>query len=149
MDSDLSKVLKSSQALNEQHFKFFLYQIVRGLKYIHSAKIIHRDLKPRNLLVNTNCDLKICDFGLARILNSQEYKNDMTDYICTRWYRAPELLVGANDYTTAVDMWSVGCIMAELFQRKAFLKGNNTKHQLELILENIDVPNVDKIDFIS
>ena len=66
MDTDLTSIIKSDQPLTEEHYKFFVYQLLRGLKDIHSAKIVHRDLKPRNLLVNSNCDLKICDFGLAR-----------------------------------------------------------------------------------
>jgi len=71
-----------------------LYQILRGLKYIHTSGIIHRDLKPRNLLVNSNCDLKICDFGFARSINESHKKTDnLTDYVTTRWYRAPELLL--------------------------------------------------------
>lgn len=97
---------------------------MRGLKYIHSGKVVHRDLKPRNLLVNSNCDLKICDFGLARaILPNLKYKNDMTDYVATRWYRAPELLLESRNYTEAVDMWAVGCIFAELLKRKPLLPG--------------------------
>jgi serine/threonine protein kinase len=97
--------------------------LLRGLKYIHSAKIVHRDLKPRNLLVNSNCDLKICDFGLARPLFKNVKANVLTEYVATRWYRAPELLLSANHYTTSVDMWSVGCIFAEMLQRKPFLPG--------------------------
>lgn len=92
---------------------------------MHSAKILHRDLKPRNLLVNSNCDLKICDFGLARpsipelVFNNQV----MTDYVATRWYRAPELLLSWKEYDCSVDVWSIGCIFAELLKRKAFLPG--------------------------
>merc|ERR1712096_395117 len=99
---------------------------LRGLKYIHSADVIHRDLKPRNLLVNSNCDLKICDFGLARaIVNESKKKADvMTDYVTTRWYRPPELLLSWTDYTAAVDVWSVGIIFAELMKRKPFLPGS-------------------------
>jgi len=95
---------------------------LRGLKYIHSADVIHRDLKPRNLLVNTNCDLKICDFGLARAVPKTKVDN-LTDYVTTRWYRPPELLLSWTDYTTAVDVWSVGIIFAELMKRKPFLPG--------------------------
>ncbi|KAK9867572.1 hypothetical protein WJX84_009832 [Apatococcus fuscideae] len=82
--------------------KYFLYQILRGLKYIHSAHIIHRDLKPCNLLINSNCDLVICDFGLARSM----YELDcLTEYVVTRWYRAPELLLSCDNYSGKIDLW--------------------------------------------
>ena len=86
--------------------------------------------KPRNLLVNSNCDLKICDFGLARSLFHNQKANVLTEYVATRWYRAPELLLSANHYTTSVDMWSVGCIFAEMLQRKPLLPGTDTKNQI-------------------
>lgn len=94
METDLTTIIKSKQALSDEHLQFFLYQILRGLKYTHSAGIYHRDLKPRNLLVNSNCDLKICDFGLARadIDEITSDKSRMTDYVVTRWYRAPEIM---------------------------------------------------------
>ena len=137
MDTDLTQIIKSEQPLTEEHYKFFLYQLLRGLKYIHSAQIVHRDLvlyffikKPRNLLVNSNCDLKICDFGLARPLFHNIKANVLTEYVATRWYRAPELLLSAQHYTTSVDMWSVGCIFAEMLQRKPFLPGTDTKNQI-------------------
>ena len=100
--------------------KFFLYQILRGLKFIHSAGVIHRDMviffnyEYRNL--NSNWDLKICDFGLARAVENESNKkaDNLTDYVITRWYRPPELLLSATDYTSAVDIWSVGVIFAEM-----------------------------------
>ena len=114
MESDLALIIKSPQPLENDHCQYFLYQILRGLKYIHSAHILHRDLvihfkyfqvdfllkKPRNLLVNSNCDLKICDFGLARAIipNFQIKTGIMTDYVATRWYRAPELLLQYKEY---------------------------------------------------
>ncbi|KAJ0020815.1 hypothetical protein Pint_32247 [Pistacia integerrima] len=92
MDTDLHQIILSNQALSQKHCQYFLYQILRGLKYIHSANVIHRDLKPSNLLLNANCDLKICDFGLARPTSENEF---MTEYVVTRWYRAPELLLNS------------------------------------------------------
>ena len=120
METDLSQIIKSNQPLSDEHVQFFIYQLLRGLKYLHSCGILHRDLKPRNLLVNSNCDLKICDFGLSRA-NIDELMTSsavLTDYIATRWYRAPELLLSCSNYTTAIDVWSVGCICAELIGRK-------------------------------
>lgn len=116
--------------MSDDHCQFFLYQILRGLKYIHSANVVHRDLKPRNLLVNKNCDLKICDLGLARAIIPKEGTKTrvLTDYIVTRWYRAPELLLSYKEYDAAVDIWSVGCIFAELLNRKTFLRGTSTRH---------------------
>lgn len=112
------------------------------MKYIHSAAILHRDLKPRNLLVNANCDLKICDFGLSRAGIPEIIRaGAMTDYISTRWYRAPELLWGADNYNEAVDMWSIGWIFAELLLRRPFLPGDDTEHQLELIVDWLGQPD--------
>ena len=89
---------------------------------------MHRDLKPRNLLVNSNCDLKICDFGLARAMipEMKEKSVNMTDYVATRWYRAPELLLSMREYNESVDVWSVGCIFAELIRKRPFLPGTNS-----------------------
>lgn len=112
--------------------QYFLYQILRGLKYIHSARVIHRDLKPSNLLLNANCELKICDFGLAR----PTAENDiMTEYVVTRWYRAPELLLNSTDYTAAIDIWSVGCIFMELLNRRPLFAGRDHMHQMCLVTQ--------------
>ena len=123
METDLAQIIKSSQSLTDDHIQFFLYQILRGLKYLHSCGILHRDLKPRNLLVNSNCDLKICDFGLARanIKNLMTENAMLTDYIATRWYRAPEVVLSVKKYTAAIDVWSVGCILAELIKHEPLL----------------------------
>ena len=104
---------------------------------MHSAAILHRDLvifsfiqKPRNLLVNGNCDLKICDFGLARadLPNLKLSATAMTDYVATRWYRAPEVLLSFKKYGPSVDVWSIGCILAELLGRRPLLPGKDTQH---------------------
>lgn len=132
METDLAQIVKSNQPLSDDHIQFFLYQILRGLKYIHSAGILHRDLKPRNLLVNSNCDLKICDFGLARanIPYFDTAQAIMTDYIATRWYRAPEVILSWKKYTAAIDVWSVGCILAELLTRKPLLPASSEEEQI-------------------
>ena len=103
MECDLHQIIKSRQALTESHYQYFVYQILRGLKYIHSANVLHRDLKPANLLVNSDCELKICDFGLARgLLDRQEDSTGfMTEYVATRWYRAPEIMLSYKGYSKA------------------------------------------------
>lgn len=142
METDLASILKSPQPLSDDHCKFFLYQILRGIKYVHSAEVVHRDLKPRNLLVNSNCDLKICDYGLARVsFPDEEFRlGPMTEYVCTRWYRAPEVLCSWTDYGKAIDIWSVGCIFAEMLKRKPLFPGKNTQHQLQLIISCLGTP---------
>ncbi|MEW5310096.1 MAG: hypothetical protein WDW38_001926 [Sanguina aurantia] len=146
MDTDLHQIIRSPQPLSDDHAQYFLYQVLRGLKYIHSANILHRDLKPSNLLVNANCDLKICDFGLARTSNEKAF---MTEYVVTRWYRAPELLLSCSEYSAAIDVWSVGCIFAELIGRKPLFPGKDYVHQLNLITKVIGSPSEDELGFIS
>eukprot|EP00386_Alphamonas_edax_P005765 GDKI01018804.1.p1 GENE.GDKI01018804.1~~GDKI01018804.1.p1 ORF type:complete len:464 (-),score=87.14 GDKI01018804.1:99-1490(-) len=148
METDLASIIKSPQPLSEEHVQFFLYQLLRGLKYTHSAGIIHRDLKPRNLLVNSNCDLKICDFGLARIDFQQDnfkHAAPMTEYVSTRWYRAPEVLCSWHDYSAAIDVWSVGCIVAELLSRRPLFPGINTQNQLHLIINFLGKPTPEEL----
>ncbi|XP_042465285.1 mitogen-activated protein kinase 5-like isoform X2 [Zingiber officinale] len=145
MDTDLHHIIRSNQELSEEHSQYFLYQILRGLKYIHSAKVIHRDLKPSNLLLNANCDLKICDFGLARPTSENDI---MTEYVVTRWYRAPELLLNSSDYTAAIDLWSVGCIFMELMNRQALFPGRDHMNQMRLITELIGTPTEAELDFL-
>lgn len=136
METDLHHIIHSKQELTDEHVRYFLYQILRGLKYIHSASVLHRDLKPSNLLVNANCDLKIGDFGMARGLRSSpsEQKRVMTEYVATRWYRAPELMLSLSEYSEAIDMWSVGCIFAEMIGRRQLFPGANYLNQLQVIV---------------
>jgi len=150
METDLASILKSSQPISDAHCQFFLYQILRGVKFMHSAEIVHRDLKPRNLLVNSNCDLKICDFGLARVnFSNEEFGlSPHTEYVCTRWYRAPEVLCCWTDYTEAVDVWSIGCIFAEMLGRKALFPGHNSQHQLQLIIAFLGTISEEEIEKI-
>jgi len=143
MDTDLHKVIRSPQPLSDQHVQYFLYQVLRGLKYIHSCNVLHRDLKPSNLLVNENCDLKITDFGLSRGVNPSDCLDFLTEYVVTRWYRAPEIVLSSDTYTKAVDMWSVGCIFGELLGRKPLFPGSDHVNQLATILDVIGTPNVD------
>ena len=150
METDLTSIIKSKQGLSDQHCQFFLYQILRGLKFLHGCGVLHRDLKPRNLLVNSNCDLKICDFGLARVdLPGSKVKAAMmTDYVATRWYRPPELLLLYKKYTKAMDIWSVGCILGELLLRKPIMPGKDPENQLEMIFNLIGTPSEEDIQAI-
>ncbi|XP_020572297.1 mitogen-activated protein kinase 4-like isoform X2 [Phalaenopsis equestris] len=147
MDTDLNHIIKSPQPLSNDHVQYFLYQLLRGLKYIHSANILHRDLKPGNILVNANCDLRICDFGLAR--SSSRDNQFMTEYVVTRWYRAPELLLCCEKYGTSIDVWSVGCIFAELLGRKPIFPGTECLDQLKLIIQVLGTMSDVDIEFID
>jgi len=142
METDLACVVRSEQPLTEAHCQFFVYQLLRALKYIHSADVIHRDLKPRNLLVNSNCDLKICDFGLARLIPGDSLDRcPLSNYVATRWYRAPEVILTRKHYGKPVDMWAVGCILGELIQRKPLFPGRDSFHQIKLIINVLGTPD--------
>eukprot|EP01061_Rhynchopus_euleeides_P009374 TRINITY_DN1853_c0_g2_i2.p1 TRINITY_DN1853_c0_g2~~TRINITY_DN1853_c0_g2_i2.p1 ORF type:complete len:349 (+),score=128.36 TRINITY_DN1853_c0_g2_i2:183-1229(+) len=144
MDTDLHQIIRSDQQLTEEHNQYFIYQALRALKYIHSANVLHRDLKPGNLLVNGNCDLLICDFGLARGFD----ENELTGYVVTRWYRPPELLL-LSHYTPAVDIWSLGCILAELMLRKPLFPGRDYLNQLNIITDVLGVPQEEDMLFVT
>ncbi len=149
METDLHAVIKAG-ILKKVHKQYIIYQLLKGLKFIQSGDIIHRDLKPSNLLINSECLVKIADFGLARSVNQKEEKDTiMTEYVATRWYRAPEIVLGSNRYSKAVDMWSVGCILAELINGKALFPGKSTLNQIELILEVLGKPSYQDIKSID
>ena len=142
METDLHQVIKANDDLTPGHHQFFLYQLLRGLKYIHSAGVFHRDLKPKNILANADCKLKICDFGLARPeIGDAPTALFWTDYVATRWYRAPELCGSFfGRYSPAIDTWSVGCIFAEVLLHRPLFPGRNVVHQLELITDCLGTP---------
>lgn len=144
METDLHAVIRA-RILEDIHKQYIIYQLLRTLKYLHSAEILHRDMKPSNLLLNSDCLMKVADFGLARSILSldkeQASKPVLTDYIATRWYRAPEILLGSTKYTKGVDMWSVGCILGELSLEKPIFPGNSTMNQLERIIAVVGRPS--------
>jgi len=146
METDLHRVIYSKQPLTDDHHQYFAYQLLRGLKYLHSAGVIHRDLKPSNLLVNKNCDLKICDFGLARgFQTEEEEQNNLTDYVVTRWYRAPEVVLMASEYSRKIDVWSVGCILAEMIHRRAHFMGKDHLDQIKKIVSSLGMPTEEQL----
>lgn len=147
LESDLHQVIKANDDLTPEHYQFFLYQLLRALKYIHTANVFHRDLKPKNVLANADCKLKICDFGLARVAFSDAPTAIFwTDYVATRWYRAPELCGSFfSKYTPAIDIWSIGCIFAELLTGKPLFPGKNVVHQLELMTDLLGTPSLESI----
>ncbi|XP_015794838.1 mitogen-activated protein kinase 14 [Tetranychus urticae] len=135
MGADLNSIIRT-QTLTDDHVQFLVYQILRALKYIHSAGIIHRDLKPSNIAVNEDCELKILDFGLARHTEAE-----MTGYVATRWYRAPEIMLNWMHYNQTVDIWSVGCIMAELITSRTLFPGTDHIDQLLRIMAVCGTPD--------
>lgn len=152
METDLHRVINSQEVLSSDHIAYVTYQMLCAIRYIHSAQILHRDIKPSNILINRDCLVKICDFGLARgieVGDDGESKDQaLTEYVVTRWYRAPELLL-ASRYTTAIDLWSIGCILVEMFTRKALFPGHDHVHQLHLILQLVGSPTADDMGFIT
>ncbi|KAJ8450178.1 hypothetical protein Cgig2_033372 [Carnegiea gigantea] len=151
MDTDLHNIIYSSPLpLPSNLCKYFLFQLLRGLQYLHSANVLHRDLKPGNLLVNSNGDLKICDFGLARCTTGSREHQLMTEYVVTRWYRAPELLLSCacDNHGAAIDVWSVGCIFAEILGRKPVFPGTDSHAQLKLIISVLGTQPESNLGFI-
>lgn len=144
--ADLHTIIRAG-VLIDIHREYVIFQLLAALKYLHSAQILHRDLKPSNILVNTDCSIKLADFGLARsiLTLAKERKPVLTDYIATRWYRPPEVLLGSTRYMKGVDMWAVGCILGELILTKPIFPGRSTAHQLELILEITGAPSQEDI----
>ena len=138
-ETDLKKYLDNFQGQIEMStVKSFLFQLLQGLDYCHSRKIMHRDLKPGNLLITKNGILKLADFGLARAFGIpvRVYSND----VVTLWYRAPDVLLGNKNYTNSIDLWSVGCIFAEIVTGKPFFPGSDAKEQLKLIFKTMGTP---------
>ena len=136
-----------------------LCQILLGVQALHSVGILHRDLKPGNVLVSRDCRVRITDFGLSRCVAglaadaaradaADDAKNPLTEYVVTRWYRCPEVLLAPHlPYSTAVDCWSVGCILGEMLLRKPLFQGKNFVHQVQVILEKLGTPTDGALGF--
>ncbi|NXW38246.1 MK15 kinase, partial [Phaetusa simplex] len=125
-ETDLHAVIKKGNLLKDIHKCYILYQLLKATKFIHSGNVIHRDQKPSNILLDADCFVKLCDFGLARSLcqmNEDQGNPPLTEYVATRWYRAPEILLSSRSYTKGVDMWSIGCILGELLLGKPLFPG--------------------------
>lgn len=139
---DLTGILKTNEIkLTQDHIKSWTQQLLSGIHYMHVNTVIHRDLKASNLLINSKGQLRIADFGLAR--SWTEDKKRLTNCVVTLWYRPPELLLGCSKYSPKIDMWSVGCIIAEMFRRKEFLRGSNEAHQLDEIFRTCGHPTTE------
>lgn len=152
MDTDLHNVIKKGNILKDIHKRYIMYQILKASMYLHSGNVIHRDQKPSNVLLDSECFVKICDFGLARSVTSitQEAGDpSLTDYVATRWYRAPEILLASPRYTKGVDMWSLGCILGEMLLGKPLFPGTSTLDQIERIMTIIPTPSRQDIDSIK
>ena len=141
MEADLFNVIRAN-ILQDIHKKFIIYQILKAIKFIHSADIIHRDLKPSNIFINSDCHVKLGDFGLARTLGHNPHINTMvTEYVATRWYRAPEMILAAQNYGKPIDMWSVGCILYELLVGTPLLPGKSTKDMMKMMFSVTGFPD--------
>lgn len=148
-EANLDKIIKSKQHLSDDHIQLIVYQIIRGIFYIHTAGIVHRDLKPANILINSDCSLKICDFGLARVINSATHRfENHTEYVVTRWYRSPEVVLGCGAQAPT-DMWSIGCIFAEIILREPLFTPETPIQLLSDILALIGAPEASTRDWIN
>lgn len=140
LDMDLKKLLETHSAVfTPKLIKSYMYQMFSALAYCHMNNILHRDLKPQNLLVDTEGHIKLADFGLARAFSVP--MGTYTHEVVTLWYRPPEILLGSHYYTTSVDIWSLGCIFAEMILRRPFLRGDSEIHQLYTIFKLFGTPD--------
>ena len=149
METDLHRVIYSQQDLTDDHIQFFVYQILTSLNYLHSGRVMHRDIKPSNILLNKDCNLKLCDFGLARGFDAEASVELKTEYVVTRWYRAPEVILNASEYGQAIDMWSVGCVLAELLGKAPLFPGQDYLDQIKRIISVLGTPSKEEMYFIG
>ncbi|KAK3600390.1 hypothetical protein CHS0354_016006 [Potamilus streckersoni] len=153
METDLHNVIKRGNILKDVHKRYIMYQLFKATKYLHSGNVIHRDQKPSNILLDSECVVKVCDFGLARSLtqigvDAETGDPNLTEYVATRWYRAPEILLASHRYTKGVDMWSLGCILGEMLLGKPLFPGSSTLNQIEKIMAGIPAPTREDIESI-
>ncbi|VDQ01797.1 unnamed protein product, partial [Trichobilharzia regenti] len=152
METDLHNVIKKGNILNDVHKQYIMYQLLKATAYLHSGEVIHRDQKPSNVLLDSYCSVKLCDFGLARSLKGRNKSETgskvncktllpaLTEYVATRWYRAPEILLACHDYTKGVDIWSLGCILGEMLIGTPLFPGTSTLDQIERIMAGLPKP---------
>jgi cyclin-dependent kinase len=140
LDQDLKKYLDAcgDQGLESYTVKSFLYQLLQGVAFCHAHRVLHRDLKPQNLLINMEGELKLADFGLARAFGIPV--RNYTHEVVTLWYRAPDVLMGSRKYSTQVDVWSVGCIFAEMVNGRPLFPGSSESDQLVKIFKALGTP---------
>jgi len=155
METDLHHVIKKGNILKGIHRQYIMYQLFKATQFLHSGNVIHRDQKPSNILLDSQCNCKLADFGLARSLSVKEIEQAtegdgcLTDYVATRWYRAPEILLASKRYTMGVDMWSLGCILAEMLLGKPLFPGTSTINQIEKIVTTIALPDRSEVEELS
>lgn len=140
-EHDLAGLLRNpAVTLPMAHAKYYMQEIIRGCSAMHKAGLVHRDLKASNILIDNKGSVRIADFGLTQLFTP--VRTEYTPGVVTRWYRAPELLLGTRSYTSAIDIWSLGCIFLEIFVRSPILMGNSDIHQLELICDLCGSPSL-------
>ncbi|KAI9254643.1 serine/threonine-protein kinase pef1 [Sporodiniella umbellata] len=138
MNQDLKKYMDTRHSLDATTIKSFMYQLLKGIAYCHENRVLHRDLKPQNLLINTQGELKLGDFGLARAFGIPV--NTFSNEVVTLWYRAPDVLLGSRMYSTSIDIWSAGCIMAEMYTGRPLFPGTTNEDQLQKIFRILGTP---------
>eukprot|EP01084_Bolivina_argentea_P149077 260497_1 len=139
IETTMANVIRSKQKLTNRHYQFIMYQMLRGIHYLHSANVMHRDLKPENILINgADCNIQITDFALASMVCCDDIEQPV-EYVVTRWYRAPELMC-CEGYNEKIDIWSLGCIFVELILRKPLFIAQNYLEQLKKIFELMGIP---------
>ncbi|KAH9636314.1 hypothetical protein HF086_003281 [Spodoptera exigua] len=144
METDLHNVIKRGNILKDIHKRYIMYQMLKATKYIHSGNVIHRDQKPSNVLIDSACR------SVSSLYSGGEEGADpcLTDYVATRWYRAPEILIASKSYTKGIDMWSLGCILGEMLTGKPLFPGTSTVNQVERIMSALPKPSAEDIAIV-